>query len=224
MNKKLIQSCFDKSANTYDSVADVQKASSLDLVKLINFKEVSSVIDIGCGTGNTSLALYEKYPDAEYTLCDISEKMLAVAVEKFPCKVNTSCCDAENYEFPRRYDLAISNLSMQWFCSPCDFIRRTGKIFKSFAFSILTNSSFKKYREYFEIPPVFDYPSVEQLTQITGKRYTLKKYNVEFENFFELTRYFIRLGAYAKFSNATRLRPNNENKIILDYEVFFCVM
>lgn len=224
INKRFVQSCFEKSASSYDSVADVQKASSQDLVNLINIDGISSIIDIGCGTGNTSLALYQKYPNAEYTFCDISKKMLSVATKKFPCKTNTIYCDAENYIFPQKYDLAVSNLSMQWFCSPCDFIRKSKEFFKTFAFSILTSSSFEKYRNCFDIPPKFEYPSIEQLAEITGKNYFIKKYNVEFCNFFKLTKYFIKLGAQTKFDNSPRIKPRFKDKIILDYEVFLCII
>lgn len=223
-DKKLIRDCFEKSANTYDSVADIQKFSSQDLVNLINLEKVSSIIDIGCGTGNTSLALYTKYQNAKYTFCDISEKMLRLAKEKFPCEADTICCDAENYIFPQYYDLAISNLSLQWFDSPCAFIQKVKKISKSFALSTLINSSFEKYRSYFDIPPKFEYPSIEQLTQITGKNYTIKKYCVEFCNFYELTKYFIKLGAYAKGKEQPKIKSKYDGKIILDYEIFLCVI
>lgn len=224
ISKKLVRNCFEKSASTYDSVADVQKSSSQDLVDLIKLEKVSSIIDIGCGTGNTSLALYQRYPSAKYTFCDISEKMLQLAKEKFPCDVDIICCDAENYIFPRNYDLAISNLSLQWFDSPCAFIQKVKKIFKSFAFSTLVNSSFEKYRSCFDVPPKFEYPSIEQLAKITGENYVIKRYCIEFCNSYELTKYFIKLGAYARGKEQPKIKSKYEGKIILDYEIFLCVI
>ena len=223
MDKELVRNCFDKSAITYDSVAEVQKQSSRDLVNMINIKNLSSVIDIGCGTGNTSLELYRKYPNADYTLCDISRKMLDIAVSKFPFAVNTICCDAENYEFPK-YDLAISNLSIQWFASPNKFIQKARNHFKTFAFSVLVDTAFKKYKSNFDFFPKFEYPSIKELEREVGKNYRINDYNLEFENFFDLTKYFIKLGAYAR----SNLKPVFKNycgkKITLDYKIFIGIL
>ena len=60
MDKDSVKKCFDKSADTYDSVAEVQKMSAADLVDLINLDCVTSILDIGCGTGNVSLELLKK--------------------------------------------------------------------------------------------------------------------------------------------------------------------
>ena len=41
-----------------------------------------SVLDVGCGAGNGTLALLERLPHLDATLCDLSEPMLVRAKER----------------------------------------------------------------------------------------------------------------------------------------------
>ncbi|MDR3046468.1 MAG: methyltransferase domain-containing protein [Bacteroidales bacterium] len=115
MPKTMIRG-FEKSAETYDDHAIVQKLSSDYLADICSkfIKNPKDILDIGCGTGFTTIALQEYYTDAEYTLCDISEKMVEIAKRK-ASKGNYIICDAENYNFKNSYDLIVSNLAFQWF-------------------------------------------------------------------------------------------------------------
>lgn len=230
---ELIKSCFDNSANTYDSVAEVQIKSSkqlADLVKSnIDIENVNSILDIGCGTGNTSLEFLKKYPEAELCLCDISEKMLEIATRKVPKPIKTICCDAEFYDFDGYYDLIVSNFSLQWFENIFAFINRVKRYGKTFAFSTLLNGSFKRYKELFSIPPTFEYPEERDLLKFISriKVHEVRSYSVEFENFFALARYFKKMGAYLKNSkekNRDCLIFKENEPIFLDYEVFFGIV
>lgn len=224
--KELIRCCFDSSANTYDSVAEIQTLSSRCLVSLLDIENVSSILDVGCGTGNTSLELLKRYPNAEFTLLDISPNMLDVASKKFPKSVDTICCDAESYEFDKSYDLVISNLSVQWFSSLPKFIEKIKKHCCTFAFSTLINTSFERYKDLFQLPPTFDYPSSEKLlSEISNlSTYKIERYTLELENFFAVTRYFKKLGAYLKSNDNSCLKNSGNEKIFLDYDVFFAVL
>ncbi len=224
MLKEQIKNCFDHAANTYDSVASIQKLSATRLVKLVNKDSFVSILDIGCGTGNTSLELYPKYPDAEYTFCDIAKNMLEIAAKKFPKPVKQICCDAEHYEFEQYYDLAISNLSMQWFTDIKAFIQKIRKRSRLFAFSTLLNTSFASYQKLFETPPTFKYPTTEEMLSITLQQYAIQRYTIEFENFFGVAKYFRKLGAHVKsHSNPPKL-INKNTPIKLDYDIFLAVV
>lgn len=239
IQKELVQSCFDNSAVTYDSVAGIQLESSKFLVNMLGsgLKDVNSILDIGCGTGNTSLELLKKHPNAEFCLCDISSKMLEVAVQKIPKTVSTICCDAENYNFDRNYDLIISNLSMQWFDDILGFIEKIRKHTKTLAFSTLLRGSFEKYRKLLNSPPPFEYIEKNELLESVSqiKNYAINRYCIEFDNFFAVAKYFKKMGAYYSSSNMTekakkeksefykRISDINE-KITLDFEVFFGIL
>lgn len=245
IRKSLVQNTFDTSATTYDSVAEVQRASSKFLVDFLadflgdclepSAENVHSILDIGCGTGNTSLELLKMYPEAEFCLCDISSKMLEVAAQKMPNKVSTICCDAEFHEFRKHYDLIISNLSLQWFEDIIGFLNRIKEYGRIFAFSTLLNGSFGRYKELFKFPPTFEYVEEDELVRAVPriKKYVTKWYNIEFENFFAVARYFKKMGAYCSDSKQISEAEKKElyirllgmkEKINLDYEVFFGII
>ena len=73
-----------------------------------------NILDIGAGTGLLSSFILEKFPDANVTLIDLSEKMLDVAKERFKANPNITCIidDYTKYKFDKKYDVIISSLSI----------------------------------------------------------------------------------------------------------------
>ena len=74
----------------------------------------AKILDLGCGNGNVTALLLEKFPDAEYTLLDASPEMLAICRERFP-GVNMNCVRSyfRDYTFPEDYyDLIAANFSL----------------------------------------------------------------------------------------------------------------
>ncbi|MDR3151597.1 MAG: methyltransferase domain-containing protein, partial [Holosporaceae bacterium] len=136
--KEKIKLSFNEACKTYDSVADVHILSSAHLAGMLKELNLSpgSVLDIGCGTGNTSAELIKAYPNAYYTICDLSENMVRHALLKIP-EARTIVGDAEKYNFMENYDLGISNLAMQWFESIDLFLEKILKNCHCFAFSTL---------------------------------------------------------------------------------------
>lgn len=72
-----------------------------------------SIIDIGCGPGNSTQALYQRWPTAEIVGLDNSEEMIKKAREDYP-KQKWVLADASRFESDRSYDLVFSNAALQW--------------------------------------------------------------------------------------------------------------
>jgi ubiquinone/menaquinone biosynthesis C-methylase UbiE len=53
---------------------------SVSILKQNNFE---NIVDLGAGTGLLTKVLYEMYPNAHYTLIDVSKDMLQIAKERF---------------------------------------------------------------------------------------------------------------------------------------------
>ncbi|MDD1705692.1 MAG: class I SAM-dependent methyltransferase [Methanoregulaceae archaeon] len=72
------------------------------------------ILDIGAGTGYLSSLLFNKYPDADLTLLDISEKMLDIARKRFYRneQVRFLISDYRCGNLPGSYDLVCSALSI----------------------------------------------------------------------------------------------------------------
>ena len=73
-----------------------------------------NILDIGAGTGLLSSFILEKFPDANVTLIDLSEKMLDVAKDRFKANLNVTYIidDYTKFKFDKKYDVIISSLSI----------------------------------------------------------------------------------------------------------------
>jgi malonyl-ACP O-methyltransferase BioC len=235
--KEKIKTAFAGAAETYDSVAEVQALSSAHLCEMIKATMISAppgeILDIGCGTGITSLEAMKIYPGAKYTLCDISDEMIRESEKKIK-NAQFIVCDAEKYDFPGNRDLGISNLAVQWFESLDDFLGKILKHCRYFAFSTLTDGSFFDRKKKLENCGVFsEYPSSEELLNICRqhgflRKYDTKRYNLQFETFRASCKYFKKLGATANFTGKNHENLfailRNKHAADLNYDVFFGII
>lgn len=87
---------------------------SYDLSNAIVHNNVKNIIDIGCGIGNSTAVLKEKFPNAEVTGADNSDSMLLSARKNHPdinfVKIDVSDLSKVN----ERYDVVFSNACIQW--------------------------------------------------------------------------------------------------------------
>lgn len=85
---------------------------ALSLVESINTSP--KILDLGAGTGLFSSMVYQKYPNSQITLVDLSEKMLEEARERFHQLDNVQYVvgDYSNLTFSQSYDIVISSLSI----------------------------------------------------------------------------------------------------------------
>lgn len=76
--------------------------------------ETPDILDLGAGTGLLSAFLMEKYPEATFTLVDMSEKMLDMAKNRFRGNSNVKyiTADYSKYDFAEKYDMVVSALSI----------------------------------------------------------------------------------------------------------------
>lgn len=125
--KMTLQQKFSRAADSYDNYAFVQKKIVDILVeKLPAPEKVGSVLEFGCGTGNYTLRLAQKFKNSEITALDFSNAMLRKTKEKLSgfSTISFQCHDAERYlaDTPKTFDLITSNATMQWFDSFSDTI------------------------------------------------------------------------------------------------------
>jgi trans-aconitate 2-methyltransferase len=87
---------------------------SIDLVSKINVGfQPKSILDIGCGPGNSSQVLLQRWPDALLTGIDNSVNMIEKAKSSYPN--NTwIVADASEYTSNTKYDIVFSNATIQW--------------------------------------------------------------------------------------------------------------
>jgi len=114
-----IKKAFDAVATEYDAqrehvIPDMRNYYGAAVWAAESPSQAPSILDVGAGTGLLSALLLEKYPGAAITLLDISEKMLAVAKERFSKKETVSfrTGDYAQADLGGPYDLVCSALSI----------------------------------------------------------------------------------------------------------------
>lgn len=116
MDKKTIVRDFSRCAYMYDRYADVQRSSALELLSQVKKYRFNRIMEIGCGTGNYTLLLRDRFKKAGIKAVDISDKMIEVASTKLRDKgIEFMIADAENINLDEEFDLITSNACFQWF-------------------------------------------------------------------------------------------------------------
>ncbi len=119
MDKNALKEKFNENAEHYDKIRKLIIPCLDDLYnitkELANLKKTNlKILDLGAGTGLLTKYLFERYPESEFTLIDISEGMLKLAKNRFEGYKNFKYIvdDYLEHEFNDRYDIIVSSLSI----------------------------------------------------------------------------------------------------------------
>jgi len=116
MNKTVIKRNFSRYAECYDKYSAVQNLCASRLIAALEADGFERILDIGCGTGNYTKLLREKFPEARIKAIDISERMIEVAGKKLQNdRIKFIAADGETANFNEQFDLIASNAVFQWF-------------------------------------------------------------------------------------------------------------
>ena len=116
-----IEQSFNKTISYYDDWMKKALPNFNEIFKtaqeIIPFEKNApiDVLDLGAGTGLFSKYVLEKYPNANFLLYDLAEKMLDVAKERFkpyPQQFKYRIDDYRTIQIPQNVDLVISSLSI----------------------------------------------------------------------------------------------------------------
>jgi len=101
------------SAKQYTMFEQQRTRPVRDLVAAIPDTEVHSAVDLGCGPGNSTEVLAERFPDAHVTGMDSSVDMLADARKRLPA-LNFELADIRDWSPAQPLDVILANASLQW--------------------------------------------------------------------------------------------------------------
>jgi len=137
LDKKAVIAAFNRASTTYDQAAILQQEITSRVLERLEWMKIQPkiILDLGAGTGQASIALAKKYPDATIIALDIAEQMLQLARQKVQSQsskgilkqlrnklmnqkdeqVSYLCADAESLPIQNQsVDLIVSNLAIQW--------------------------------------------------------------------------------------------------------------
>lgn len=88
---------------------------AIDLAARIEADAPSRVLDIGCGPGNSTQVLYNRFPKAYILGIDNSQNMIDTAKSTYP-NLDFMLCDVKNglTELSGSFDVVFSNACIQW--------------------------------------------------------------------------------------------------------------
>jgi trans-aconitate 2-methyltransferase len=100
-------------AGHYARFLDARTLPAIDLLSRIELAAPQSVVDLGCGPGNSTGLLLERWPKAAVTGIDSSDDMLAAGRRDHP-GIDFVAGDIVTWEACVPYDVVFANASLQW--------------------------------------------------------------------------------------------------------------
>jgi trans-aconitate 2-methyltransferase len=101
------------SAKQYSMFEQQRTRPVRDLVAAIPDGDVRSAVDLGCGPGNSTEVLAERFPKALVTGMDSSDDMLVDARKRLPT-LNFELADIGVWNPAQKFDVILANASLQW--------------------------------------------------------------------------------------------------------------
>ena len=97
----------------YLAFAGPRMQPAVDLLGRVHHENPATIVDLGCGPGNITPMLQQRWPDAEITGVDNSDEMLTRARDTVP-GVDFINQDIFTWEPSRKFDVLFSNAALQW--------------------------------------------------------------------------------------------------------------
>lgn len=101
------------SAKQYVTFEDERTRPPRDLLAALPARNVQRAVDLGCGPGNSTALVAERFPDATVTGLDTSPNMITAARKRLP-HLRFDIAGVEDWTDPDPFDLIFSNAMLQW--------------------------------------------------------------------------------------------------------------
>jgi trans-aconitate 2-methyltransferase len=101
------------SARQYSAFEDERTRPVRDLLAALPPIAARSVIDLGCGPGNSTEVLAAVYPEARVTGIDSSPDMIAAARRRLP-QIDFAVGDLQDCKLGGPFDVILANAVLQW--------------------------------------------------------------------------------------------------------------
>ena len=101
-------------AKLYLQFANERTQPALDLLaRISHLPEPGQIVDLGCGPGNSTAILQQRWPEANLIGLDSSTEMIAAASQTYPTG-NWLLGNAATWVAEAPVDIAFSNAALQW--------------------------------------------------------------------------------------------------------------
>ena len=105
----------DWNPEQYEKFIKDRTQPAIDLANRLEVRDAKCILDLGCGTGNSTRILQDRFPDARVIGADNSDEMLAKAKKTHPdIEFMNLDVGGDLSEFGERFDVVFSNACIQW--------------------------------------------------------------------------------------------------------------
>ncbi|PZR98740.1 MAG: trans-aconitate 2-methyltransferase [Candidatus Chloroheliales bacterium] len=148
----------------YRRYRDERSRPFFELLAQVDAPDARTIADLGCGPGELTATLLERWPNARIYGVDNSAEMLAAAAQfAIPGRLSFELADAATWQPPAPLDLLISNATLHWLPNHDTLLPRLVSL-------LAPHGVFA-----FQVPGNFDQPSHTILKQIrTSPRWAAK--------------------------------------------------
>src|SRR6266576_3467087 len=94
-----------------------------DLLTRVRASDPGYVLDLGCGPGNLTAALSERWPGADVVGVDNSPEMIGAAQTEAAARLSFALGDLREWRPARPVDVLVSNAVLQWVPGHLDLVR-----------------------------------------------------------------------------------------------------
>lgn len=131
-DKRKVAQAFSRAAESYDSVAQLQRDIADRLMHWLPHQVAGNLLDLGCGTGYAAPHLRECYPQAPLLHLDLAHGMLTFAREQRSVPdAHYLCGDAEQLPLAdASVELIWSSLAVQWCEQPDRLLAELARVLK----------------------------------------------------------------------------------------------
>ncbi len=109
---------------TYLQFADERSRPFFDLVRRIDAVRPASVVDLGCGPGQLTATLTERWPEASIVGVDSSPEMITRAGAYASARLSFQLADLRDWQPEAPVDVVLSNAALQWVPGHRDLLPR----------------------------------------------------------------------------------------------------
>jgi trans-aconitate 2-methyltransferase len=114
---------FQWDPDRYLTFADERGRPFVDLLARVGASAPRSVVDLGCGPGNLTALLADRWPDASVTGLDSSPEMVDKARASVP-GIGFDVADLRSWAPDEPVDVLVSNATLQWVPGHLDLLPR----------------------------------------------------------------------------------------------------
>jgi trans-aconitate 2-methyltransferase len=100
--------------SSYLTFADQRSRPFYDLLARLRAERPRTVVDLGCGPGQLTAALAERWPTAHVLGIDSSPQMIEAAQENVGPRVTFELADLVDWKPAEPVDVIVSNATLQW--------------------------------------------------------------------------------------------------------------